>query len=565
MFIPFGIFVYEEDIMKKRKVILLCIAIGVADLVLLLGIAALILYLIFISLPSISEGPEDDPSWYMDVEPYEDAELLKEASDYIFSDADSCKIVIGESYIAYITTDNRVYYVMNHGGGAVDSGYIPGAVNANAVFGNGWLVFVLDDTGTVSAFNVLDGEHIELSGEMIGPFYDELSKCNGHVEDMYYTSPDCWAIRSDSKWVCSDTLDWVDWSRVVEIAGNGTGSAPAMALYSDGRVYLNTDGSSYDEILYSKTESWTDVSHIADGLAPFGLTEDGRLLTVSNAYYLASDINDWNNIIQISAQAYITAGLKNDGTVEVEVYEQSRNYEDAESWTDVRYIQVTPFHIFGVTGEGRFLYTEAEAPHDNGLARWMSRNEYPCSMLAACYMTDSELDAIKADNMIKPENVTELSFGDGSIDMSSFAKADDVITYTGDFDGDGADDELTVDYSAVVKDSQGIGNIFVTSSEGKEYWRGMFALPSAGWTSYYVTEIEGRSYLIYYYPPRAMQGQLFYSCQIFTFGTDGKMVCYDEFGGRTEEGVNEFSARAGLYLPNAVHLVSTYDGELITF
>ena len=216
-------------------------------------------------------------------------ELHSLASDYILSDADSYKIYLGEYLFAYITTDNKVFYVTDHGGGAVDSGYIPGAVNANAVFGNGWLVFVLDDTGTVSAFNVLDGEHIELSGEMIGPFYDELSKCNGHVEDMYYTSSDCWAIRSDSKWVCSDTLDWVDWSRVVEIAGNGTGSAPAMALYSDGRVYLNTDGSSYDEILYSKTESWTDVSHIADGLAPFGLTGDGRLLTVSNAYYLASD------------------------------------------------------------------------------------------------------------------------------------------------------------------------------------------------------------------------------------------------------------------------------------
>ena len=56
-------------------------------LVLLLGIAALILYLIYISLPSISEGPEDDPSWYMDVESYEDAVSLKEASDYILSNA----------------------------------------------------------------------------------------------------------------------------------------------------------------------------------------------------------------------------------------------------------------------------------------------------------------------------------------------------------------------------------------------------------------------------------------------------------------------------------------------
>lgn len=488
---------------------------------------------------------------------------LKKASDYILSDADSCKIILGESYVAYITTDNRVYYVTNHGGGAVDSGYIPGAVNANAVFGNRWLVFVLDDTGTVSAFNVLDGEHIELSGEMIGPFYYELSKCNGHVEDMYYTSPDCWAIRSDSKWVCSDTLDWVDWSRVVEIAGNGTGSAPAMALYSDGRVYLNTDGSSYDEILYSKTESWADVSHIADGLAPFGLTGGGRLLTVSNAYYLASDINDWNNIIQISAQAYITAGLKDDGSVEVEVYERTPQYEDAENWTNVRYIQVTPFFIFGVTGEGRFLYTESSGT--DGIVRWMDRNEYPCSMLAACYMTDSELDIINSDNIIKPEVVTELSFGDGDIDMASFAKADDVITYTGDFDGDGAVDELTVDYSAIVNDTQGIGNIYLTAADGTEYWRSMFALPSAGWTSYYVTEIEGRSYLIYYYPPRAMQGQLFYSCRIFTFGTDGKMAFYDEFGGRTEEGVDEFTDRSGMYLSNAVHLVSTYDGELITF
>ena len=93
----------------------------------------------------------------------------------------------------------------------------------------------------------------------------------------------------------------------------------------------------------------------------------------------------------------------------------------------------------------------------------------------------------------------------------------------------------------------------------------MFALPSAGWKSYYVTKIEGRSYLIYYYPPRAMQGQLFYSCMIFTFGSDGKIALYDEFGGRTEEGVSEFSDRSGMYLSNAVHLVSTYDGELITF
>lgn len=549
--------------MKKRKVILPGIAIGVAGLVLLLGIAALILYLIFISLPSISEGPEDDPSWYMDVESYEDAELFKEASDYILSDADSCKIILGESYVAYITTDNRVYYVMNYGGGAVDYGYLPGVENVNAIFRNGWQIFMLDDSGTVSAFDVFCGECVDLSEGVIGPFYDELSQYNGHVEDMYFTSPDCWAIRSDGKWVCSDALDWIDWSRVVQIAYNDSDSIPEIALYSDGKVYLNPVEQTYDNNLYSKTESWADVAYIADGLAPLGLTEDGRLLTVSNAYYLASDINNWNNIIQISAQLYITAGLKDDGTVVVEVYEQTPQYEDAENWTNVRYLQVTPFFIFGVTADGRFLYTESSGT--DGIVRWMDRNEYPCSMLAACYMTDSELDIINSDNIIKPETVTELSFGDGDIDMSSFAKADDVITYTGDFDGDGTDDVLTVDYSAIVNDTQGIGNIYLTAADGTEYWRSMFALPSAGWKSYYVTKIEGRSYLIYYYPPRAMQGQLFYSCMIFTFGSDGKIALYDEFGGRTEEGVSEFSDRSGMYLSNAVHLVSTYDGELITF
>ncbi len=364
-------------------------------------------------------------------------------------------------------------------------------------------------------------------------------------------------------WYYSPSLEWVDWSKVTQLVSDGSGSGPEMALYSDGKVYLNTIDPLGDEALFSTTKSWSNVAHIAEGLAPFGLTGDGRLLTVSNAYYLASDINNWSDITQISALCYITAGLKKDGTVLVETYEQWRNFENAEEWTDVRYIQVTPFYIFGITSDGRFLFTEDEV--NESIVRWLGRNEYPCSMLAACYMTDDMLDIINADNMIKPENVTELNYGDDNWDIASFQKSNDVITYIGDFDGDGAEDTLTVDYSAMVNDTQGIGNIYVTSAGGTEYWRDMFALPSAGWTSFYVTEIDGRSYVIRYYPPMSMQGLLYYTCQIFTFDTDGNMVYYDEFGGASDSGVNAFSDKAGKYLSNAVHLVSTFDGKLITY
>ena len=99
---------------------------------------------------------------------------------------------------------------------------------------------------------------------------------------------------------------------------------------------------------------WNHIKEIALGFVPYGLLENGDVITVSD------ELVEWHDVQRITASYHIMVGLGKDGAVRVR---SSYNEEVllAEKWINICYVKATPFYIMGVDTEGGFHFTQSSS------------------------------------------------------------------------------------------------------------------------------------------------------------------------------------------------------------
>ena len=139
-----------------------------------------------------------------------------------------------------------------------------------------------------------------------------------------------------------------------------------------------------------------------------------------------------------------------------------------------------------------------------------------------------------------------------------------VITSTCDFNEDGKPEKVIVDYSDILKEGIAVpGKIAVYDIDGNELWNYTFGLPYAGWSRFYIAEIDNSPYLIRYFPPIERQGNWECSLQVYSMNSDNEFIMSEVIScDGTKESVEECKTIAEQYLEHAVMLVSTMDSEL---
>ena len=132
------------------------------------------------------------------------------------------------------------------------------------------------------------------------------------------------------------------WSGIAAVAG---GHVHTVGLRSDGTVVAvgwNDDGQ-------CNVGSWTDIIAISAGGTPYGTTSritaylghtvglrsDGTVVAVGDDEYGQCNVDNWTDIVAISAKRNCTVGLRSDGTV-VAVGSDKYGQCNVESWTNIR-------------------------------------------------------------------------------------------------------------------------------------------------------------------------------------------------------------------------------------
>ena len=111
-------------------------------------------------------------------------------------------------------------------------------------------------------------------------------------------------------------------------------------------------------------DEWSDIVQVsADYLHTIGLKTDGTVVAVGHNEYGQSDVDSWSDIVQIVAGMYHTIGLKTDGTV-VAVGDNEYGQSDLDSWSDIVQVAAGQYHTIGLKSDGTVV-----AVGSNGLGQ----------------------------------------------------------------------------------------------------------------------------------------------------------------------------------------------------
>ena len=149
------------------------------------------------------------------------------------------------------------------------------------------------------------------------------------------------------------------WKNITSIAA---GNEHIVGLKSDGTVVV----SRYADNMYGGTtktavNEWTDIIAISAGYSTVGLKSDGTVVETGHGN---SKVENWSDIIAISAQGNNVMGLRVDGTVvsvksseDIAGSSYSGQY-DIESWTDIVALSTSKEHTLGLKSDGTVISTE---------------------------------------------------------------------------------------------------------------------------------------------------------------------------------------------------------------
>lgn len=102
-----------------------------------------------------------------------------------------------------------------------------------------------------------------------------------------------------------------------------------------------------------------------------GLKEDGTAKANGMNDAGQCEVSDWENLVDVGAGRYYSAGLTSDGRVLIAGLEgQDASVREAESWTDIRAISAGGYHIVGLKEDGTVVSAGANDWGENEVSDW---------------------------------------------------------------------------------------------------------------------------------------------------------------------------------------------------
>ena len=275
-------------------------------------------------------------------------------------------IVCESKYIAYITEDSKVYIAYDDGSGE----YISGFDSIVQISGGENELAALNSDGELMFFDVLnkcrleylpDWEEIvsdfELGGNAVAHVYNlqkEMLELDA-IDNIHMKYPEWYICNKKDGTTVINGVNWIKedidiietWKDIVKYKAYNEG---VIGLKNDGTIVAHT----YTEEDFSE---WKDIIDIECGHFFFGLKSDGTVLT--NGYEKECYVQDWKDIIQISAVPQTTVGLCKDNTVEL-AYHLDYGQSEASLWKDIIFVEAAYDYVLGVKSDKTIIITSTE-------------------------------------------------------------------------------------------------------------------------------------------------------------------------------------------------------------
>ena len=172
-----------------------------------------------------------------------------------------------------------------------------------------------------------------------------------------------------------------EWSDIVAISSYNY----TIGLKKDGTVI------STDKEISKYIEKWSNIIGISLDRHVLGLKKDGTVVATGENSEGQCDVDNWDDIIAVSAGFDHSVGLKKDGTV---VVTGNKEYEqgDVEDWSDVVIRSLSDNHVIGLKNDGTVV---SKGKNDSGQC-----NVSDWKDIIAIYAGDEHTIGMKIDGTI---------------------------------------------------------------------------------------------------------------------------------------------------------------------
>ena len=199
-------------------------------------------------------------------------------------------------------------------------------------------------------------EEADISGE-----YSNVHEENGKIVGLDENGNEFEIVASSEKTKQQNQVVATCWGATFAIKNDGTVLSTVGPVTGDADFFCGM----------GNVTSWSDVVSISAGINHVvGLKKDGTVLSTKvlksvdqfygdeyNVNFGQDRVEDWTDIVAVSAGMYHTVGLKSDGTVvSTEMINATETVDygqtDVESWTDIKKIYATYGGTIGVKSDG---------------------------------------------------------------------------------------------------------------------------------------------------------------------------------------------------------------------
>ena len=148
-------------------------------------------------------------------------------------------------------------------------------------------------------------------------------------------------------------------------------------LLSAGRefsVYIDQNGKvvGFGDNTYKQlnVDNWSDIVQIsAGGFHTLGLKSDGTVVATGYNNFKQIDVGTWSNIKQVSGGRYHSLGLKEDGTV-LCVGENQYGAGNVSSWSNIIQVSAGRYNSYGLKSDGSVVSTENNEYGQANITTW---------------------------------------------------------------------------------------------------------------------------------------------------------------------------------------------------
>ena len=128
-----------------------------------------------------------------------------------------------------------------------------------------------------------------------------------------------------------------------------------FSVYIDKKGNLKGSGdNTYNQL---ELDDWNDIVQVSSGgFHTLGLKKDGSVIATGYNNFNQIKVNNWTNIIQVSGGRYHSLGLKENGTV-LCIGENTYGACDVDNWKDIKQVSAGRYNSYGLRNDGTVIST----------------------------------------------------------------------------------------------------------------------------------------------------------------------------------------------------------------